>query len=402
MRLIFLTTSSQLGGAEASLRDLLVSVRRAKPSWVLTLVAPGDGPLVAIARAQGVNIDILPFPPALARFGEYGATSDRTRAVPRLARAALVVPGYLRRLRALIRARRADLIHANGFKTHLLGAAAKPPGTALVWHMHEYLGHRPLSSMLLRRLAGRCDGIVAVSDSVASDVRGVLHDRTPVSTVHNGIDLDRFEPTGPTLDLDERSGLPPASDATVRVGLVAVMARWKGHDLFLDAMAALPRDLPVRGYVVGGPIYETAASERSLDSLRARAHSLGLDDRVGFTGFVDLPERAMRALDVVVHASIEPEPFGLVIAEAMACGRSVVASGEGGAAEIVDDGVDGVCFRSGDAQALAEAVTKLVRRPDQRRRLGDMGHRRAARFDRLLLADALVPLYAAAARRAGQ
>ncbi len=402
MRLIFLSTSSQLGGSEASLRDVLVSLRRAQPSWALALVAPAEGPLVTAVRAQGVSIDILPFPPALARFGERGAASAGTHAALRLARAALVVPGYLRRLRAVIRARRADLIHANGFKTHLLGAAAKPRGTALVWHMHEYLRQRPLSSMLLRRLAPRCDAIVAVSESVALDVRRVFGDRTPVSTVYNGIDLDRFQPTGPTLDLDQLAGLPPAPATSVRVGLVAVMAHWKGHDLFLDAMAALPRDLQVRGYVVGGPIYETEASQRSLDGLRARAQRLGLDDRVGFTGFVDVPEQAMRALDVVVHASIEPEPFGLVIAEAMACGRAVVASRAGGAAEIIDDGVDGVYFPPGDAKALAAAVIDLVRRPDRRRRLGAAGRRRAARFDRSLLADALVPVYIAAARRAGR
>ncbi len=376
-----------------------MSLRRAQPTWELTLVTPGDGPLVAAVRGQDVHTVIVPFSPALARFGERGATRAWIPALVRFIKAAWGVPAYVRTLRAVIRERQAEVIHTNGVKAHLLGAAAKPHGTALVWHMHEYLRPRPLSSALLRRLAPRCDAVVAVSESVARDMRRALGDACPVSTVYNGIDLTRFAPAGPRLDLDQLSGLPPAPRPVVRVGLVAVMACWKGHDVFLEAMAALPRHLPVRGYVVGGPIYETDASETSLDGLRTRARQLGLDDRVGFTGFVRAPEEAMRALDVVVHASTEPEPFGLVIAEAMACARAIVVTRSGGAAELVEDGVDGLCVPPGDASALADAVGELVRRPDRRRRLSETGHRRATRFDRNRLADALVPLYAAAAGR---
>ena len=104
------------------------------------------------------------------------------------------------------------------------------------------------------------------------------------------------------------------------------MAQWKGHEVFLRAFKMLAGDPPVRGYVIGGALYETDGSQRDLDELRRLAESLGLSWPVGFTGFVDDAAAAMRALDVVVHASTQPEPFGLVIAEAMACGRAVVVS----------------------------------------------------------------------------
>ena len=395
MRLTFLSTSGHLGGAEASLRDVLASLRQARPAWTLVLVAPRDGRLVREVQPLGVRTIILPFPPALARFGEHGFTSDGGLAVARLARAALATPWYVHRLRATLRAHRTDVIHANGLKAHLLAAAAKPRGAALVWHVHDYLQRRPVSARLLGRLVSRCDAILANSESVARDVRDVLGDRVPVSTMYNGVDLERFRANGPVVDLDALAGLPPAAAGVVRVGLVAVMARWKGHFLFLDALAAVPPETPVRGYVVGGPIYDTEASQCSLDELRARAHALGLEGRVGFTGFVEAPEDAMRALDVVVHASTEPEPFGLVIAEAMACGRPVIASRAGGAAEIVEDGVDGLAFSPGDAGQLAGAIARLAADPDERRRLGDAAARSARRFDRRLLADTLVPLYEA-------
>ena len=140
------------------------------------------------------------------------------------------------------------------------------------------------------------------------------------------MDLERFSPRGPTLDLDAMAGVPPAPAGTIRVGLVATMARWKGHEVFLRALSMLPKDLPIRGYVIGGPIYSTAGSQRSVEELRALASGLGLNGNAAFTGFVKDSAAAIRALDVVVHASTDPEPFGLVVAEAMACGKPVVAS----------------------------------------------------------------------------
>ena len=89
----------------------------------------------------------------------------------------------------------------------------------------------------------------------------------------------------------------------------------------------------------------------------------------------------MRALDVVVHASTEPEPFGLVIAEAMACGRPVIASRAGGAAEIVEPGVDGLSFSPGDVGQLAGAIARLAADPDERRRLGEAAARGARQFE---------------------
>jgi glycosyltransferase involved in cell wall biosynthesis len=124
----------------------------------------------------------------------------------------------------------------------------------------------------------------------------------------------------------------------------------------------------------------------------------GLADRVGITGFVDQPADAMRALDVVVHASTRPEPFGLVIAEAMACGRAVVATAAGGAAEIVSDGVDALAVPPGDAGALAAAIRRLVESPELRARLGAAGRETAERrFDRARLAAEVAPIYRALA-----
>src|SRR5262249_35188003 len=145
------------------------------------------------------------------------------------------------------------------------------------------------------------------------------------------IDLSRFGP-GTAADLDQLARLPPAARGTVRVGLVATYARWKGHLTLLNAarrLAEIDPGLPIRWYIVGGPIYHTAA-QHSESELRAAAAERGMAQQIGFIPFQADPAGVYRGLDVVVHASTLPEPYGLTVAEAMACGRAVIVSIGGG------------------------------------------------------------------------
>jgi glycosyltransferase involved in cell wall biosynthesis len=144
---------------------------------------------------------------------------------------------------------------------------------------------------------------------------------------------------------------------------------------------------------VGGLIYHTLA-QFTEPELRAAAAARGLAGRVGFVPFRPDPAPVYRALDVVVHASTLPEPFGLTIAEAMACGRPVVVSRAGGAAELFADGRDAVGVEPGDAAGLADAVRRLAADPDLRRRLGENARRTAVdRFDAARLGPELMAVY---------
>lgn len=392
----YLSASGALGGAERALLDLLAGLRAAEPAWRLSVIAPEDGALLDAVRALGAEARTLAFPPALAALGDAGASGGggALRLAAGMLRAAPGTARYLRRLRALLAEMRPDVVHTNGLKLHLLGARAAPPGARVVWHLHDFVSTRRAMAGLLRRAASGVSGVIAVSRSVAEDAAPVVGAGVPVWTVYNAVDLDRFRLIGPVADLDAMAGLPAAPPGTLRVGLVATMGRWKGHGVFLRAIAALPRELPLRAYVVGGGIYRTAGSEVRGEDLRRMAAELGIADRVGFTGFADDAGAAMRALDVVVHASTQPEPFGLVIAEAMACGRAVVASAAGGAGEIVTPGHDALAVAPGDVEGLADAIRQLALDPVLRDRLGRAGRETAVRrFDRARLAAEVAPLY---------
>lgn len=361
-----------MGGAETSLLELLASVRAAEPEWKLTLLLGGNGPLVEKASRLGVAVHVLPIPAVLAKLGDSSGKGTGAK----LWGAAAAIR-YARQLNRMLRSERPDLVHSTGFKMHVLSAWACPRGIPLIWHIHDYVGSRPLMSRLLRWHAGRCATAIVNSRSVAEEVRAALGEKLRVDCIYNAIDLNRFSPAGVRADLDTLSGLPPAPPATIRVGLVATFAWWKGHRVFLNALSQLPPDLPVRGYIIGGAVYSTAGSQESAGSLRAEAARLGVADRVGFTGHIDDTASAMRALDVVVHASTAPEPFGMVIAEGMACAKPVVVSRAGGARELFEEDVDALSHAPSDAADLARQILNLAAERELRARLGWAGRRRA-------------------------
>jgi glycosyltransferase involved in cell wall biosynthesis len=402
MKVVYLNSSGQLGGVENLLLDLLSSLRSAEPNWRLHLIVPQNGPLVARALSLGVESLVLEFPGELARLGESsiydptGAQTSSADVTRKLLSSAPATLNYVRRLRKTLKELNPDAIHTHSLKMHVLGLWARPSGVPVVWHLHDYIGSRPVMARLLQLHGGRCAAAVANSESVAGDVRAVCGPELNVHAVYNAVNLENFTPDGTTLDLDARAGVAPARSETVRVGLLATFGRWKGHRTFLEALALLPSDLPVRGYIIGDAIYQTENSQYTVEDLRSLARELGIADRVAFTGFIEDPAAAIRALDIVVHASTEPEPFGLVIAEAMACGRALIASQAGGAAELIEEERNALAHSPGDSRVLADCIKRLVLDASLREQLGQAGRRTAeARFDHRRLASEMIPIYRA-------
>jgi len=392
MRVVYLNPSGQMGGAEMSLMDLLISMRAAEPHWQFWVVLGEDGPLADQAKAAGARVILAPFPRALARLGDSG--SGPIRALWSCLHAAAGAIRYAWNLRRTLKELEPDIVHTNGFKMHVLGAWAHPGNTPVIWHVRDYVSTRPLMMRLLRMHARRCAAAIGNSHSVARDIQNVCGPQLETLCIYNAIDLKRYSPVGEKMDLDSLAGLPSPPQDTVRVGLDATLAHWKGRTVFWRALARLPKDLPYRAYVIGGAIYQTENSQRTLDELRALAAELGIADKVGFTGYVADTASAIRALDILVHASTQPEPFGRVIAEGMACGRAVICSAAGGAAELIVDGQDALAHEPGDDAALAERITELVRDPELRARLGRAARITAElRFERSRLAEEVIPLY---------
>jgi glycosyltransferase involved in cell wall biosynthesis len=321
------------------------------------------------------------------------ARPSRLRLAARSARASAAAARYALQLRRCIRQLKPDLVHSNGNKFHLLSRLALGRSWPVVWHIHDFLGERPLLRRIVRRVAGGVCGAVAVSEAVARDARPLL-DNVPIEVILNAVDIERFAPgVGDGPALDRLAGLP-AANRLLRIGLVATYARWKGQEVFLDAVTKLPADLPARCYIIGGPIYQTAGSQFTEAQLRQAIAARGLERRVGLIGFQTDTPAIYRALDIVVHASTRPEPFGLTIAEAMACGRPVIVAAAGGAAELFTEGRDALGVAPGDAASLAAAMGRLAEDVNFRQHMSAAARQTAlTRFSRDRLGPQLLAAY---------
>jgi glycosyltransferase involved in cell wall biosynthesis len=396
MRVLYLSPSGQLGGAENSLLDILAGIRAARPEWELGLIVAEKGPLVSRANDLGVWCEVLPFPAKLAEIGDTPADGNggRRSLVAALLASAPEIVSYRKRLQAACLQFDPDLLHSNGLKMHVLSIWARPARVPVVWHIRDFVGSRPFMSRLLRLHLGKCSGVLANSKAVSSDFQAACGNGKHLRTLYNAVDLERFTPTGCRLDLDGLAHISAAPPGTIRVGLIATMAWWKGHHVFLKAVAELPPSLPVRAYVIGGALYQTHGSQRTLQELRHLAAELGILEKVGFTGFVEDTPSALRSLDVVVHASTQPEPFGRVLIEAMACSRAVITSRTGGSDEVVTVGEDALEHAAGSPASLAAAIARLATDSTLRVKLGRAGRKTAeARFGRCHLARELTNFY---------
>ncbi|MBV8381297.1 MAG: glycosyltransferase family 4 protein [Planctomycetaceae bacterium] len=405
MRITFLSPVGVVGGAERVLLAAIRGARERLPAARLGVVLLADGPLRAEAERLGAAVTVVPLPACLARLGDTRLRGrGRAHTLARVGWFALgaapAAVGFVRRLQAALHRPAPDLIHSNGLKAHALAALARPRGVPVLWHLHDFLSHHPVMAPLLRRLAVGVDGGIAISDMMRRDAEAVLPGLA-ISVVRNAVDTDHFAPADRDgAELDRLAGLPPAGPGVVRVGLVATYADWKGQDVFLDALARLPAPgPPVRGYVVGGPIYATAGSQFTRDELERQAAANGLAGRVGFVPFRPDPADVYRSLDVAVHASTRPEPFGLTIAEAMGCGKPVVVAAAGGAAELFTPGHDGFGHAPGDAAGLADAIARLAADPGLRAWLGANARRTAVeRFSQERYGREIAAVYAACRR----
>lgn len=401
-RIVYINPVGQVGGGEQSLLLMAQAVGEACPGLERHVIVGTEGPLLDRIHGLGLDGRLLSLPPALLRLGDSGlSASGRLGLLAAMAAGspatAVGLVAYLRRLRDALHELRPDLVHSNGMKSHLLAALAAPKETPVVWHIRDYLGERPLMRRLLK-LVPRPVCVIANSQSVRAEVRRVLPGLR-VEAVLNAIDARRFSPdSGEPFDLDRAAGLSAATPGTMRVGLVATYARWKGQDVFIRAAAAgglRSGGPPVRYYVIGSPIYETSGSQFTEKELRRLAAEAGVADTLGFVPYQADVAKVYRALDVAVHASTRPEPFGLAIAEAMACGKAAVVAAAGGAVELFTDGQDGLGHAPGDAAGLSNAILRLVGDDDLRTRIGESARQTALeRFSTARLGREIAGIYA--------
>jgi glycosyltransferase involved in cell wall biosynthesis len=236
------------------------------------------------------------------------------------------------------------------------GWAGRGTGVPLVTHFHSLAGRRPrwqdrLEGAVARRAAAR----VAVSSAVAADRARLFNlPENRFQVIPNGIQAESF---AAIPDLRES-----VNDGQVAGFLGRLQIEDKGLDLLLLAMVRLGAASTTRLEIAGGP-------RENMEVLKKRAAELGIEDRVQFLGEVADPASVLARWDVLVLHS-RREGFGLVLVEAMAAGRPVVATRAGGIPEVVEEGVTGLLTPTEDVPALSEALDRMAADPGERARMG--------------------------------
>ncbi|MHB8532872.1 MAG: glycosyltransferase [Solirubrobacteraceae bacterium] len=341
--LITVPWGERLGGAETMLQTLLDG----GPSGAggeLELVFLQDGSWPAELRAAGFRVEVI--------------------AAGRLRQPHLMLACVLALARTL-RRRRPELILSWMPKAHLYTApAALLAGMRrrLLWWQHEIPGGHWMD-----RLATALPAIaVGCSSRAAADAQARLRPRRATFVVAPGV---------PPPPAGAGAQHPPRSRGQLPVvGLVGRLQPWKGQDRLLLAQRLLrERGVELHTLIVGGDAHGFSSDYAA--SLPGLVRELGLTEVATLTGQVPDAGPYIEQMDVLVNAS-DPEPFGLVLLEAMARGVAVVAVAAGGPLEIVEDGRTGVLARSGEPEALAAAIERVIADPLLRGELAEAGRRR--------------------------
>ena len=372
-RLLLLQPVAELYGSD---RTMLSSLPELVETFDVTLAVATDGPAVERARALGAEVLVLP---------DFAIRRSHFRplaVVPWLARIAATMV----RLTRLHRRRRFDVIYSNTL------TAAIGPLLRLTWrvphllHVHESPGANAavLRGIFLSIRAGT-DRVVCNSEATRRYViahQAALADRTLV--VHNGIDLP--EPSG-----------PPAPSDRLRITCVGRIHPKKGQWVLVEAARTLVRDgVPVELHFYGDHLPQ---HQHIWDDLLRQVDEAGLDKAVTWHGFIDDTAAMYRDCDIAVVPSVMPEEFSLVCVEAQSMRLPVIATGPGGASEVIVDGETGLIVPPDDAVALTAALASLADDPDRRTTMGRLGRERMeALFSRAPFGQRIRDLCVATAR----
>jgi len=347
MKILFLNHSGKPGGAELALLDIASPYRN--DHCLVGLFE--DGAARAMLEQRQIPVQILASQSIQVRKNSniFHSLGSIPSLVPLIAKVAKLSRNY-------------DLIYANNQKAFIVGAIAsflsKRP---LVYHLHDIISaeHFSLSNRrLIVTLANRFASIV-IANSRASQKAFIEAGGSEKITevVYNGFQPEYYNCH--QLDaLNLRQTLQLNHQFVV--GHFSRLSSWKGQHILIEALKYCSED--VTALFVGDALF---GEQDYVKRLHHQVVELGLENRVQFMGFrSDIPQ-LMTACNLIAHTSTAPEPFGRVIAEAMMCGRPVIASQAGGAVELVRHGETGWLCLPNEPRKLADIIMICRNHPEQ-------------------------------------
>ena len=361
MRVLHVNTHMNIGGIGQYIISLAKALKRKR---VECFVASSGGELTS----ELVRLDIRHIHLDMKTKFEFGPKVFRSSS----------------QLARIIKDNKIDLIHAHTRVSQVASyLASRRTGIPYIATCHGYFNAR-LSRKLFDTWGER---VIAISEAVRSHLEkdfGV--DPRRIKVIYNGIDINRFTNiySADQITRAKRSLGIQCGDV---VGTMGRLSSVKGQKFLIEAMKEIAfRSKDTRCLIIG--------SGREEEALKELARSLGLEDRVVFTGaaYMDIP-LYLACMDIFVLPSIE-EGLGLALLEAMSLGRPCVASATGGIKDIVNDGVNGILTPVGDSLAIANAVLKILNDKPFAKNISENSRNFVkGRFSIEAMADSVIDLY---------
>ncbi len=212
--------------------------------------------------------------------------------------------------------------------------------------------------------------IICISNAVKTNLQKHGFPDRKLCLIYNGLDPDKFVPTLSKKEISRGLGIMIGCPV---VGIVGNIKQWKGQEIVIRAMKFVKQSFnDVKCLIIGG-ISDGKVEKEYYNHLKKIIEDDGLEDNIIFTGYRNDTPSLINALDILIHASIAPEPFGRVLLEGMALSKPVISNNIGAGSEIIIDGKTGLIVKYGDEKRLADGIINLLQDPVNALEMGKQG-----------------------------
>jgi len=267
------------------------------------------------------------------------------------------------------RKHKVNVVHLNNILGSQLAGilAAKLLRVPCVAHLRDFEVIHPLIRFYTRLI----DHHVAISKAIRDNLVELGAPLERISLVYDAIDLNEFNTKVDNTYLSKEFS---AQSKGPRFGIFGRVVEWKGIREFILSANYVIKEIPdATAFIVGD---FSDGTQDFMNEMIRLTRNLGIGNRVIFTGYrTDIPA-FMKFMNVVVHASITAEPFGMVLIEGMAMSKPIVATSGGGPLDIVVEGKTGLLVKMKDSKSMARAISFLLQKPDLQKRMGRAGRSR--------------------------
>lgn len=344
-RILFIHSSADLYGSDRALVNIVKYIDKKK--YKIFVLVPSDGPLVAELN-QISNVDV--------EIGELAVLRRKNMSFSGMLRYIKEFKRSCSYLKKYLRNNQIDIVYTNTSVVICGAFMAKRLKIKNIWHIREIIKN-DFENKFISRVVNRLADIIVVNSRTTGEALKVSKEK--IRLVYDAVEDKK----------DEVIVKTPHDNFVV--GMAGRINRWKGQKVFVDAAAIVHEHYPDVMFEIAGSVYK--GEEYLKEDLQAYIVEKGLENIVLLLGHIDNMDNFYKNLDLFILPSIQPEPFGLVVIEAMEFCIPVIATNHGGPVEIIDNKKDGYLVEPFNSEELASTIEKLMLSPKEREKIGIKG-----------------------------